>query len=107
MQSELLVPRLESRPLERGWLEVVSSILQRAWKRWKPASVQPAERLRVVDRLSLGPKKSLLVVACRGRHFLISNGAENVVAIAELSPRAARRRAGKHAVSMDRLRRSK
>jgi hypothetical protein len=43
--------------------------------------------LSVVERLDLGPKRSLWIVACAGRRFLVPCGAEAVGPMLEIHPR--------------------
>ena len=53
--------------------------------------LRPANRprlLSVAERLDLGPKKSLLVVACGERRFLVASGAETIAALLEIGPAA-------------------
>ena len=42
--------------------------------------------LRIEEKLSLGPKKMLYLVHCKGRELLIAAGADSVVSMMELSP---------------------
>jgi hypothetical protein len=41
--------------------------------------------LRIEEKLSLGPKKMLYLVHCKGRELLIAAGADSVVSMMELS----------------------
>lgn len=67
--------------------------LARAWQRlrgWLAAlRLRPGPCVRmlsVVERLDLGPKKSLWVVAYGGRHFLVASSAESIAAMLEIGP---------------------
>ena len=41
--------------------------------------------LRVEEKLSLGPKKMLYLVHCKGREFLVAAGSDSIVSMMELS----------------------
>jgi flagellar biogenesis protein FliO len=42
--------------------------------------------LRIEEKLSLGPKKMLYLVHCKGRELLVAAGADSIVSMMELSP---------------------
>jgi flagellar biogenesis protein FliO len=50
--------------------------------------------LRMEERLSLGPKKTLFLVDCAGRKFLVAAGADTIVAMTEVRPQEKRRKVG-------------
>jgi len=60
-------------------------------KRWLGGLASGARKrprvLSVVERLDLGPKRSLWIVACAGRRFLVPCGAEAVGPMLEIHPR--------------------
>jgi flagellar biogenesis protein FliO len=61
-------------------------------KRLVPAANSAERTLAVEDRVTLGPKKSLVVVRCRGQRFLIAISADTFGPMIELAPsRPARR----------------
>ncbi|MGA7524130.1 MAG: flagellar biosynthetic protein FliO [Acidobacteriaceae bacterium] len=73
---------------EQGWAG--------AWARWMRGlvKVRPAGEaaLRVEGRISLGPKKSLVLVDCRGRQVLLALSGDTVTPVMELTaPRRARK----------------
>jgi len=41
--------------------------------------------LRIDEKLSLGPKKTLFLVGCSGRQFLVATGADTIVSMVEVS----------------------
>lgn len=41
--------------------------------------------LRIDEKLSLGPKKTLFLVACRGKQFLVATGADTIVSLVEVT----------------------
>ncbi len=41
--------------------------------------------LRIEEKLSLGPKKMLYLVHCKGRELLVAAGADSIVSMMELS----------------------
>jgi flagellar biogenesis protein FliO len=43
--------------------------------------------LAVEDRVALGPKKSLFVVRCHGRHFLVAAAGDTIGPLIEVAPR--------------------
>ncbi len=73
------------RDWKQGLLRVVAAVA--AW--WsRTRSHRPAadtDRLKVMERLAVGPKKVLLIVACRGREYLVASGAEEISLLADLS----------------------
>jgi hypothetical protein len=42
--------------------------------------------LKIEEKLSLGPKKMLYLVNCKGRDLLIAAGADSIISVMELSP---------------------
>ena len=62
-----------------GWMEA-------AVLRWRANRAGAAEtrRLSVVETLTLGPKKQLLLVSCEGESFLVGVGAEGVQTMARV-----------------------
>lgn len=62
-----------------------------AWRRWMRRLVKGRSggdaALRVEGRISLGPKKSLVLVDCRGRQVLLAVSGDAVTPVMEL-PRA-------------------
>jgi hypothetical protein len=64
---------------------------KRCWRRgweWlaavRPRSARDARLLSVAERLDLGPKKALVIVACGERRFLVACGAETIAAMLEI-----------------------
>ena len=43
-------------------------------------------RLHIEERLTIGPKKTLMLVNCAGRHFLVATSAETIAPIIEIRP---------------------
>ena len=43
-----------------------------------------ASGLRIEERLHLGPKKSLLLVNCHGRRFLVATAGETIASLIEV-----------------------
>lgn len=67
-----------------------------AWLRWMRGLVKARagveSALRVEGRISLGPKKSLVLVDCRGRQVLLAVTGDAVTPLMELpGPRRARK----------------
>ncbi len=48
--------------------------------------------IRLEGRLSLGPKKSLVLVNCRGKSVLLALGSEGITPVMEVPPHRRRRR---------------
>lgn len=46
------------------------------WKRFNPKAQVSSKRLKVIERLSVGPKSSIILVECDGAEFMIGCGAE-------------------------------
>ena len=72
------------------WMEKCTCAV-RQFLNAKMTSALKTRELRVEERLSIGPKKSLLVVYCRGERFLVASGAENIHAVLPLSSSTPRR----------------
>lgn len=64
-----------------GWL------VDLAGGAWLGSSRVKARRLRVVETLSLGAKKQLLLVTCDGEKYLVGTGAESVQTIMRVGRR--------------------
>jgi flagellar biogenesis protein FliO len=95
--EEAANPALEIRGLPPIW-RWASSIAKRL--RHLAASQFNAEApLRIETRLSLGPRKSLVLVNCHGRRVLLAVSADAVTAVLEL---AATRRQARTAKGEDR-----
>ncbi len=71
------------------WLAWAKGCWRRGWE-WlasvRPRSAPHARLLSVVERLDLGPKKTLAIVACGERRFLVASGAETIAAMLEIGP---------------------
>jgi flagellar biogenesis protein FliO len=61
-----------------GWL----------WNVWAHVRQKEQRRMRVVENLSLGGKRSLLLVECEGRSFFVGCGADAVNCILPLTSRS-------------------
>jgi len=65
---------------QEGWAGV--------WLRWMRGLAKAKSRgdaaLRVAGRISLGPKKSLVLVECRGRQVLLAVSGDAVTPVMEL-----------------------
>jgi flagellar biogenesis protein FliO len=66
----------------REWLSWVGKIFAGFCVKNHP-DVESA--LRIEEKLSLGPKKMLYLVHCKGRELLIAAGADSIVSMMELS----------------------
>ena len=75
-----------SRP-KPTWLIWVGGLWGRLLKRIGAGQLtgNRSRLLSVTERLDLGPKKVLLLVACGERRFLVSGGAESLSSIVEVS----------------------
>lgn len=51
--------------------------------------------LAVEERVSIGPKKALVLVRCHSQQFLVATAGDNVGPIIEIPPRKTARRSGK------------
>jgi flagellar biogenesis protein FliO len=51
------------------------------------ARVQP-RRMKVLETLSMGPKRQLVLVCCDGEKYLVGTGPESVQTIVRIEPRA-------------------
>lgn len=78
----------EAPPLAQYLRNAVRSLL----KKINPA-VSSAERSLVLeDRVTIGPKKSLVVVRCHGQRFLVATAGDTIGPVIEVAPPAAVRR---------------
>ncbi|MBB6147229.1 flagellar biogenesis protein FliO [Silvibacterium bohemicum] len=59
--------------------------LVRFWKRvgW---SLQPARSLRIEERLGVGGKKAIMLIACNGRRFLLASSGDSMAPLIEVLP---------------------
>ena len=73
-----------------GWMDKLTRAI-RHFLNARMSSALKTRELRVEERLSIGPKKSLLVVYCRGERFLVASGAESIHAVLPLSSSRSRR----------------
>jgi len=73
-----------------GWMEKLTRAIRRFLSA-RMSSAFKARELRIEERLSIGPKKSLLVVYYRGERFLVASGADSVHAVLPLSSSRSRR----------------
>lgn len=73
-----------------GWLEKLMHTVRQFLKTRVTSAMKPRD-FRIEEKLSIGPKKSLLVVYCRGERFLVASGAENISAVLPLSSSRPRR----------------
>jgi hypothetical protein len=84
--QEAAIPMAPGRPglpLPRGgWLGWAAAWLRRVTN--APAAGEAA--LRIEARLGMGPKKSLVLVSCRGRQVLLALSGEAIVPVLELGP---------------------
>jgi flagellar biogenesis protein FliO len=74
----------------QSWMEKLTLAIRRILSARMPSALKTRE-LKVEERLSIGPKKSLLIVYCRGERFLVASGAENISSVLPLSPSKSRR----------------
>ncbi len=47
-------------------------------------TIHPESDLRLVERLSLGPKKMLYLVHCKGHDLVVATGGDSIVSILEI-----------------------
>jgi flagellar biogenesis protein FliO len=67
-------------------------ILQAILRRWSVQGGNVQNALRVAERLSLGSKKTLFLVECEGKKFLVAAGADTIVALTEVRSAPKRRK---------------
>jgi hypothetical protein len=93
------------------WVRATAAVLRQAanwgksiqalWVRRLNARRKPCTRLlSILTRLEIGARKSLLVVACGERRFLVANNAEAITALLEIGPRS-QARGGLRAASQE------
>jgi flagellar biogenesis protein FliO len=63
-------------------------------KRFTRAATSTERALVLEDRIALGPKKSLAVVRCHGRRFLVASAGDTVGPLIEVTPLKPPRRSG-------------
>ena len=83
------MPRLvETPPLVRHVQNGVRWLLRRI----SPAAAGAERALAVEERVAIGPKKSLVLVRCHGRRFLVASAGDTVGPFVEIAPPKAARR---------------
>ena len=66
---------------------VLQSIIRKMFARLRVKNSADEERsLRLEEKLTLGPKKMLYLVHCKGRDLVVAAGADSIVSVMELSP---------------------
>lgn len=46
----------------------------------------PRHRLLIEERIAIGPKKTLMLVSCAGRHFLVATAGDFIAPLIEVCP---------------------
>lgn len=87
MSAKIITAELPSfaqaSPLARHLRALIRRLSQKLTR-----SASSAERaLAVEDRVTLGPRKSLFVVRCNGRHFLVAAAGDTIGPLIEVAPR--------------------
>jgi len=49
-------------------------------------SPAPGHRLLIEERIAIGPKKTLMLVSCAGRHFLVATAGDFIAPLIEVRP---------------------
>ena len=75
--------KMKSATEQQGWTGWIASAV-----RWLKTPAERAQRkhLRVVETLTIGAKKQLVLVSCDGERFLVGTGAEGVGTITRVRP---------------------
>jgi Flagellar biosynthesis protein, FliO len=78
------IQSLVAQPASCGWVSKAGRRIQALLRRIKPTTTQRSGALRVESRLALGPKRSMVVVSCRGERFLVACGSDSISAVVPL-----------------------
>lgn len=62
-------------------------------KRWRGAAQRPRQRLKVVERIALGPRQSLCLVEAEGKKILLATSGDGAPAFYALDASCAARQA--------------
>lgn len=92
MSTKIIAARfpnsIETPPLAKHLRNALLWLIRRA----SPAAARAERTLAIEERVSIGPKKSLVVVRCHGQRFLIATAGDTVGPFIEIAqPKAARR----------------
>lgn len=84
MTREAVISAVQGDPplrrLQGGWLGWATAWLRRV----ASGSTASQGALRVESRMSLGPKKSLVLVNCRGREVLLAVSGDSITAVMDM-----------------------
>ena len=81
--SSSSLARSEKPGLVFRWAELIAKALGGRWSGHSPSS----RRLQVVETLSIGPKKQLLLIRCDGEKYLVATGPDSVQTILRVDSR--------------------
>jgi flagellar biogenesis protein FliO len=96
MSARLIAARLPELAQSPPLAPHFRGALRRLLRRFTSAPNSTERLLAVEDRVTLGPKKALLLVRCHGRRFLIATAGDTIGPIMEVAtPKPAGRRAPK------------
>ena len=78
-----------ARPVERSLVHrLIDGILTAIGGSWDRRNGSTARRLRVLETLSIGPKKQLLLIRCDGEKYLVATGPDSVQSILRVDSQA-------------------
>src|SRR5882672_4688559 len=66
-----------------GW--VVGALQGRVRIKWRSPARGHAQQMRLLETLSLGGKRQVMLVACEGDRYLVGCGADSVATIVKMS----------------------
>lgn len=67
-----------------GWM--VGALQGRVRIKWRGGSRARVQQMQLIETLSLGGKRQVMLVACEGERYLVGCGADTVTSIAKVSP---------------------
>jgi hypothetical protein len=83
------IARVTRTPVQRGMFRgLIEAIVKLCGGAWAGGSGVAPRRMQVLETLSIGPKKQLLLVRCDGEKYLVATGPESVQTILRVEPRA-------------------
>ena len=73
---------------ERGvFVRLIEGIVTLCGGEWTGRAGMAKRRLQVLETLSIGPKKQMLLIRCDGEKYLVATGPDSVQTIIRVEPR--------------------
>jgi len=86
MPERSLEAQAQSYSIHRLLTRNISSRVLRIFQRFLQTAEAPPPLMSIEERLAVGPKKSLVLIACSGRRFLLATAGDSITAPVEVRP---------------------